>query len=168
MAQLLLPLIRQRRRRVMGLRWGRPQGLVVVLLVVLLVLLLLLVLLVLLVLLLLLLVVVVVVVVLERQLVEVAHIVGVGVAKMLLVGMEAEHLLLLLERLLLLHVRMRGWGWGQGRGRVVVVVERWLLHVLLQGQGRGWGRMLLLHERLVRGWHRCHHGGRGKRGRVQR
>ena len=81
--------------------------------------------------------------------------------------MEAEHLLLLLERLLL-HVRMRGWGWGQGRGRVVVVVERWLLHVLLQGQGRGRGRMLLLHERLVRGWHRCHHGGRGKRGRVQR
>ena len=90
------------------------------------------------------LVVVVVVVVLERLLVEVAHIVGVGVAKMLLVGMEAENLLLLLERLLL-HVHLREWGWGQGRGR-----------------------MLLLHERLVRGWHRCHHGGRGKRGRVQR
>jgi hypothetical protein len=93
MAVLLLPLIRQR-RRVMGLRWGRPQGLVVVLLLVLLVLLLLLV------------VVVVVVVVLERQLAEVAHIVGLGVAKMLLVGMEAEHLLQLLLERLLLHVHL--------------------------------------------------------------
>jgi hypothetical protein len=110
MALLLLPLIRQRRRRrrrrrVMGLRWGRLHGLVVVLLLLLLVLLLVLVLLVLLVLVV---VVVVVVVVLERHLVEVAHIVGVGVAKMLLVGMEAEHLLLLLLERLLLHVHL--WG----------------------------------------------------------
>jgi hypothetical protein len=92
-------------------------------------------------------------------LVVVVMVLEVVVAQML-VGIEAERLLMLLERRLL-HVHLRGWK------RVMVVG---LLHVCRQGHGRAQVQrlvlVLLLHERLVRPWHRCRRNGRGGRGLV--
>jgi hypothetical protein len=152
---MLLPLLNLV-RPVMGLRRGRQQWLIVVhvLQVVLLVVVAVLELMVVVVLLFELLVVL---------LLEVVELAG----QMLLPGMEAQRLLLLLERRLLhVHVHVRV------RVRVLVVG---LLHVCRQGrglvQGQGWGLerllvLLVLHERLVRPWQRCRRHGRGGRGRM--